>query len=294
MVHAGFPPQWTLAQALGYGAEVAAALARRPDELYREMYGDGPDRWERRPARRRATAIHHQLLHRLRFVQPEGIVNLRLKVGPAQAPSPWVPCFARRTGARRQPHRLRPLVGARVFGRGQRVVDRHGLRVGGSADRAQARAGARARERCLPRQRESRRGLKLAAVGLQLIVVRLRLLLELDAFLFPLSALRSAPRTQGSCAPAWRPEADGARHIHREISQLENLQHLSAKLIDQHAIALIEPPGPPRRRLTDCQRAAAPGAFIALQRCCCGASVGLLKSSSTRMSEETRSGPTAQ
>ena len=93
MVHAGFPPQWTLAQALEYSGEVVAALARRPDAVYRDMYGDGPDRWEDSLRGGERLRFIINCCTRLRFVQPEGIVNLRLKVGPAQAPSPWVPWF---------------------------------------------------------------------------------------------------------------------------------------------------------------------------------------------------------
>ncbi|HZC79673.1 MAG TPA: symmetrical bis(5'-nucleosyl)-tetraphosphatase, partial [Ktedonobacterales bacterium] len=93
MVHAGFPPQWTLAQALGHGAEVAAALARRPDDLYREMYGDGPDCWDDKLRGSERLRFIVNCCTRLRFVQAEGSINLRLKVAPAQAPSPWMPWF---------------------------------------------------------------------------------------------------------------------------------------------------------------------------------------------------------
>lgn len=93
MVHAGLPPQWTLAQALEYGAEVAAALARHPDELYRDMYGDGPDRWNDKLRGGDRLRFIINCCTRLRFVHPDGFVNLRLKVNPADAPAPWLPWF---------------------------------------------------------------------------------------------------------------------------------------------------------------------------------------------------------
>jgi bis(5'-nucleosyl)-tetraphosphatase (symmetrical) len=93
MVHAGLAPQWSLAQALQLSGEVAAALARRPGEVYRDMYGDGPDRWNAGLSGGERLRFIINCCTRLRFVQPDGIVNLRLKVAPAQAPAPWVPWF---------------------------------------------------------------------------------------------------------------------------------------------------------------------------------------------------------
>lgn len=93
MVHAGFAPQWTLAQAIAAGQEVEAALARRPAALYEDMYGDGPDLWSDtlRGGERLRCIVN--CCTRLRFVDAEGRLNIRLKVAPADAPAPWIPWF---------------------------------------------------------------------------------------------------------------------------------------------------------------------------------------------------------
>lgn len=104
MVHAGFAPQWTLAEALALGKEVSVALAAGPEAVFRDMYGDGPDRWleDLRGSERLRFIIN--CCTRMRFARREGIVDVSLKMNPADAPAPWIPWFAipgRKTAAER-------------------------------------------------------------------------------------------------------------------------------------------------------------------------------------------------
>ena len=47
MIHAGLPPQWSIAQARKHAAEVESALRhkKRHRKFFAAMYGDKPDRW---------------------------------------------------------------------------------------------------------------------------------------------------------------------------------------------------------------------------------------------------------
>ncbi len=93
MVHAGLPPQWSVPQAAELAREVEAALARRPADLYGEMYGDGPDSWKESLRGSERLRFIINCFTRLRFVDENGRVNLRLKVAPSEAPPPWMPWF---------------------------------------------------------------------------------------------------------------------------------------------------------------------------------------------------------
>ena len=102
MVHAGFPPQWTLAEAIAASREVEAALARRPVKMYAEMYGDDPDLWSDSLTGADRLRFIVNCCTRLRFVDRDGRVNLRLKDAPSEVPAPWIPWFSapgRRTSA---------------------------------------------------------------------------------------------------------------------------------------------------------------------------------------------------
>lgn len=94
MVHAGLPPQWTLAQAVAASREVEATLARRPAQMYAEMYGDEPDRWSDGLTGWERLRFIVNCCTRLRFVDSDGRVNLRLKDAPSAVPAPWIPWFS--------------------------------------------------------------------------------------------------------------------------------------------------------------------------------------------------------
>jgi bis(5'-nucleosyl)-tetraphosphatase (symmetrical) len=94
MVHAGFPPQWTLSQAIAAGREVEGALARQPAEVYADMYGDGPQRWSDTLEGGERLRCIVNCCTRLRFVDGDGRLNLRLKETPSSVAAPWIPWFS--------------------------------------------------------------------------------------------------------------------------------------------------------------------------------------------------------
>jgi len=93
MVHAGLPPQWTLAQALQMSREFAAALSAEPDAVYAQMYGDQPDRWEESLSGSDRLRFIVNCCTRLRFCDPGGRLNFKLKVAPDAVDAPWIPWF---------------------------------------------------------------------------------------------------------------------------------------------------------------------------------------------------------
>ena len=95
LIHAGLPPQWTLAMAQTYAAEVEAVL-RGPDYLLflENLDGQTPDQgmaasgtWER------LRYITH-CLTRLRYCDTAGRLNTEATGPPGSQPPPYLPWFA--------------------------------------------------------------------------------------------------------------------------------------------------------------------------------------------------------
>ena len=93
MVHAGVPPQWSVADTLRIAAEVEAALRADAPALFAAMYGDKPDRWDDALVGHDRLRFAINALTRMRFVDREGRVDLKLKGAPAAAPAGWLPWF---------------------------------------------------------------------------------------------------------------------------------------------------------------------------------------------------------
>jgi len=101
LIHAGLPPQWTLAVAEACAREVEAALRADPVALLAEMYGDQPDRWSPGLAGHERLRFTVNCLTRLRFVDADGRLLLGLKGPLATAPAgalPWFRHPSRATG----------------------------------------------------------------------------------------------------------------------------------------------------------------------------------------------------
>lgn len=94
MVHAGVLPAWTLNRTLQLAAEVEAVL-RGPDlhDFLGRMYGNHPDHWSDalRGADRLRVIVN--ALTRLRFVTPEGAMDLKTTGGLDAAPPGHVAWF---------------------------------------------------------------------------------------------------------------------------------------------------------------------------------------------------------
>jgi len=93
LIHAGLPPQWTLAQAESCAREIERALARDAAAFLSDMYGDRPDRWS--PGLEGADRLRFSVncLTRLRFVDRKGRLVLSHKGTIADAPEGAMPWF---------------------------------------------------------------------------------------------------------------------------------------------------------------------------------------------------------
>jgi bis(5'-nucleosyl)-tetraphosphatase (symmetrical) len=104
LIHAGLPPQWSLADAETCAREVETALRGQPAEFLAEMYGDLPDRWSPELAGFDRLRFAVNCLTRLRYVDIEGRLLLGIKKPPGEAPHgamPWFRHPARKTQADR-------------------------------------------------------------------------------------------------------------------------------------------------------------------------------------------------
>lgn len=94
LIHAGLPPQWTLAQAQTCARELEEVL-RGPD--YRDfltlMYGNEPDRWDPTLSGIARLRFITNCLTRLRYCTPDGALALKEKRPLASCPPGLVPWF---------------------------------------------------------------------------------------------------------------------------------------------------------------------------------------------------------
>jgi bis(5'-nucleosyl)-tetraphosphatase (symmetrical) len=102
LIHAGLPPQWTLAVAERCAREVERALRADAAGLLAGMYGDRPDRWSPSLAGVERLRFSINCLTRLRFVSRDGHLALAHKGTIEDAPAGCMPWFrhpGRRTRA---------------------------------------------------------------------------------------------------------------------------------------------------------------------------------------------------
>ncbi len=93
LIHAGLPPQWSLADAEACARVIEAALGERPAEFLAEMYGDLPDRWSPALGGFGRLRFAVNCLTRLRYVDADGRLLLGLKGPPDEAPPGAIPWF---------------------------------------------------------------------------------------------------------------------------------------------------------------------------------------------------------
>ncbi|HET7921998.1 MAG TPA: symmetrical bis(5'-nucleosyl)-tetraphosphatase [Gammaproteobacteria bacterium] len=94
LVHAGLAPQWTLATAQTCARELESVL-RGPEagEFFANMYGNHPDRWSDVLAGMERLRFIVNCFTRLRYVGPEGQLDLQSKGAPGSQPPGFVPWF---------------------------------------------------------------------------------------------------------------------------------------------------------------------------------------------------------
>ena len=93
LIHAGLPPQWTLAQAESCAREVESALRDDVAGMLEGMYGDEPDRWSASLKGAARLRFSVNCLTRLRFVDCKGRLLLSYKGTIEDAPAGAMPWF---------------------------------------------------------------------------------------------------------------------------------------------------------------------------------------------------------
>jgi bis(5'-nucleosyl)-tetraphosphatase (symmetrical) len=109
-VHAGVLPPWTVVQTLALAREVEAQL-QAPDyrRFLSTMYGNSPERWDDALTGADRARCVINALTRLRFVRPDGSMDLRRKDGPpSTAPVPAAATQGPRTGGDTGPQHALP------------------------------------------------------------------------------------------------------------------------------------------------------------------------------------------
>jgi bis(5'-nucleosyl)-tetraphosphatase (symmetrical) len=93
LLHAGLAPQWDLATAESCARDVEYALQHDAERLFEQMYGDEPCRWDDGLAGAERLRFAVNCFTRLRYVEADGRLALRVKGSPkkSQTPSlvPW-------------------------------------------------------------------------------------------------------------------------------------------------------------------------------------------------------------
>lgn len=95
MTHAGLPHIWTLDQAVAHARELEAVL--RSDEAgayFRGMYGNLPARWEEGLTGMERWRVITNYFTRMRFIAPDGTLELTAKESAAEAPAGYAPWFS--------------------------------------------------------------------------------------------------------------------------------------------------------------------------------------------------------
>jgi bis(5'-nucleosyl)-tetraphosphatase (symmetrical) len=96
MVHAGLPPQWSLALARACAVEAQTALRKNPQKFVASMYGDQPRIWSGSLSGAARLRFIVNCFTRLRYLRADGGLELSNKDAPARAGHGLTPWFARR------------------------------------------------------------------------------------------------------------------------------------------------------------------------------------------------------
>ena len=94
MVHAGVLPAWGAEQTLTLASEVQAVLSSPQwDEFLPHLYGNTPATWDDQLQGVERWRCIVNVLTRLRFCSPQGVMDFKIKEGAQHAPSGYLPWF---------------------------------------------------------------------------------------------------------------------------------------------------------------------------------------------------------
>lgn len=109
LCHAGIAPIWSLTEALGYAAELEAAIqGHNYADFFAQMYGNQPDYWSNELTGIARLRVITNYFTRMRFCDQQGRLVMDYKGKIADAPPSLIPWFA-------VPHRV-PVEADIVFG----------------------------------------------------------------------------------------------------------------------------------------------------------------------------------
>lgn len=94
VVHAGLPPDWSVARACDHARELETAL-RGPDHaaFLKRLFGNTPNRWDQADTPEKRFRFMANALTRIRFVDADGRLDMKHKKRIADAPSDLAPWF---------------------------------------------------------------------------------------------------------------------------------------------------------------------------------------------------------
>jgi bis(5'-nucleosyl)-tetraphosphatase (symmetrical) len=93
LVHAGLAPPWTPRQAAKLAREVEAVLRDDARSLFDAMYGNKPDRWDEKLRGMDRLRFVINTFTRMRYVERDGTMDLKVKGAPGEQPEHLVPWF---------------------------------------------------------------------------------------------------------------------------------------------------------------------------------------------------------
>jgi len=85
VLHAGLPPQWDMPAARSCAREFERALRQAPAKLFKQMYGDKPNRWDDALSGAERLRFIVNCFTRLRYVDGTGRLALHAKSSPKKA-----------------------------------------------------------------------------------------------------------------------------------------------------------------------------------------------------------------
>jgi bis(5'-nucleosyl)-tetraphosphatase (symmetrical) len=93
LLHAGLAPQWDMPTARACAREFEQALERNPEQVFAQLYGDEPNRWDAQLAGAERLRFIANCFTRLRYVDADGRLALKVKGSPKKAQGksliPW-------------------------------------------------------------------------------------------------------------------------------------------------------------------------------------------------------------
>ena len=100
LVHAGLSPQWDMPTAASARANSRRPCRSQPEKLFKQMYGDQPDRWDDRLAGAERLRYIVNCFTRLRYVDAHGRLELHAKGAPRKGQRTWLIPWFEAPGAR--------------------------------------------------------------------------------------------------------------------------------------------------------------------------------------------------